>query len=111
MPSIDALEIYSIEDFQKGVESGIFNDKEGRAYLIIKGTIYYVYTVHIDRYIVSTNGTIISFGALIKSHGINNIQIGYERRNLSSARACKQNKVNYQTKKNVTFLNLGAIYV
>ena len=76
MDSINGI-VLGIYEFQEGVKKGTYSDSKGRAQIIINGAVYTTYAVHIDRHLVSSAGSLISFKALLKEHGEENIQIKY----------------------------------
>ncbi len=81
MPEIDSLQLYSVYEFNDGINAGMFSDSDGKAYIIINGTIQHMYTVHIDRKVVSSHGSIVSFRGLLKKHPEEGaIQVGYMKR-------------------------------
>lgn len=84
MPVQESLDIYSIEDFERGIYSGKFSDKDGKAYIIINGRIQTSYTVHIDRRIISSQGLLVSMKGLLKEHsGKNELQVGYQKNSIN----------------------------
>ena len=74
------VQILGIYDFQDGIVNGQFTDAKGVARLIINGSVYNTYSVHIDRRIVSSSGAIVSFEGLLKEYGGENIQVEYIER-------------------------------
>ncbi len=73
--------IYSIKDFEAGIEKGLYSDRLGKAYLIIDGIIHSNYSVCIDRKMIVCTGKIVTFAGLRKERS-NNIEIKYEPRPL-----------------------------
>ena len=69
-----------IYEFQDGIIKGIYTDAKGKARLVINGSVYNTYSVHIDRKIVSSSGSIISFTGLLKEYGAENIFVEYVER-------------------------------
>lgn len=72
--------IIGIKEFQKGIEDGLYSDEKGRARILINGDVANTYAVHINRRIISSAGSIVTFRALLKEHGSENLMIEYEER-------------------------------
>ena len=75
--------IYGINEFEEKIRSGAVSDRKGKAELLIDGSLYNTYTVHIDRKIVSSSGKVVSFYALLKEYGAESIKIRYTEKELS----------------------------
>ena len=70
-------ELIGIYEFQEGIKQGLYTDRKGKAEIIINGAAHNTYTVHIDRKIVSSAGSLVSFTGLLKEYGADNIKIKY----------------------------------
>ena len=70
-------QILGIYEFQQGIKDGIYTDAKGKAKLIIIGSVYNTYTVHINRKVVSSAGAVVSFAGLLKEYGPDNIFVEY----------------------------------
>ncbi len=77
MDADNNVKILGIHEFQNGIKKGIYTDAKGKARLIINDSTYNTYSVHIDRRIVSSSGSIISFRGLLKEYGAESIKIEY----------------------------------
>ena len=78
----DKILILGIHEFQNGILNGQYSDAKGKAEIIINGATYNTYSVHIDRRIVSSAGSVVSFSALLKEHGAENIKIRYTKKRI-----------------------------
>ncbi len=76
----DNGQLLGIMEFQNGIKKGLYTDTKGSATLIINGSEYNTYSIHIDRRIVSSAGSLISFQGLLKEYGAENIKILYKER-------------------------------
>jgi hypothetical protein len=73
----EPTKIVGIYEFQKGIQEGIYSDAKGKAELIINGAIAKTYLVHINRKIISSAGSIVSFMGLLKEYGEENLKVAY----------------------------------
>ncbi len=78
----DAVVILPIEQFQEGVVKGEFNDKDGKAWLIINDIVQQTHSIHIDRQIVTSVGKLVSFNYLMREYGPGKLKVKYQPRPL-----------------------------
>ena len=91
--------IFGIYEFENQIHSGTVSDRKGKAELIIDGSTYNTYTVHIDRKIVSSSGKVVSFYALLKEYGEKSIKIRYTPKELSIEKILAIQEIRKETKK------------
>ena len=91
--------IFGIYEFENQIYSGAVSDYKGKAELIIDGSTYNTYTVHIDRKIVSSSGKVVSFYALLKEYGEKSIKIRYTPKELSIEKILAIQEIRKEKKK------------
>ena len=91
--------LMDIDTFEKGVLSGEYTDLKGTAYLVLNDKMFVTYNVYIDRRRITKAGAVLSFDALLKEYGPEQIKIRYETKkiklpNLETYKINKDNKRN-----------------
>lgn len=67
----------TIDEFQKGILNGTYNDKTGTAYIVINNLVQKSYSVYIDRRCVTKAGSIVSLRSLFKEYGAQKLRIQF----------------------------------